>query len=356
MRESFPALTHLDLEWNYHWPAPFPVISPGFLGKSAAGLQHLRLSYISFPQLSTFLLSARNLVTLELKEMVVPPKVYIPPEAMVGSLAVLTRLTTLSISFHDEEIIDRWRGRPDADPSMRSVLPALTYFHCIGRIKYLEDFLTRIDAPLLDNVRIEIIDSVFHHLEDPQTQLSRFIERSENLKLDQFTRARVTFIPKGSYFKLDRPQGKRSLSLNILENAYPRTQARDMAHLLGQVAAMFSNVDDLFARGDQWHVGSSRVDRLVEWQPFFRLFPAVETLRLSGKIALSISSAVDDMFDDVFPALRSIRFIKDKDDLESKNEDAWNKLVVSIDRFLSLRQRSGCPVSVIRDIAGDEVR
>jgi hypothetical protein len=130
-----------------------------------------------------------------------------------------------------------------------------------------------------------------------------------------------------------------------------------LARLLGQLTAMFSNVDDLFAHGD---LGSSEIAGVTGagWDLFFGLFPAVETLRLSGKMALCISSALDDMFDDdiILPVLRSIRFIKDEDDSEGESEDVWNNLVVSMDRFLSFHHRSGCPVTVIRDIAGDEVR
>ena len=351
MRESFfPALTPLDLGWNFQWPTSFPVISPGFLGKSAASLQYLRLSYISFPRLPTFLLSesARNLVTLKLEEIQVPPKGYLPPKAMVGSLAALTRLTTLSISFHDygASFSHKWKSYPDS--FMRSVLPALTNFHYKGRSEFLEHFLTQIDTPLLDNLTIEY---VFLEIEFPQ--LSRFIGRTENLQLYQFTRAELTFLPKGSYFKLDRPQGKRSLSLNILSSAYIQTrmQVWGMARLLGQLPAMFSNVNDLFAHGD--HLGSSEIDAVASesagWQVFFDLFPAVKKLDLSEGVAPCITSALDEMylFPDVLPVLRSIRFIKDEDESEDENEDFWNKRVASMNRFLSSRQKSGFPVTVI---------
>jgi len=355
VQEPFPALTHLDLGWNDGWSAfsdnppgfmgnsvvrlkhfrpsyiSFPQLPPGFMGNSAVRLKHFRLSYISFPQLPTFLLSTRNLVTLELKN--IPPKGYISPEALVGGLAVLTRLTTLSISFYDEPD----QRRSHSDSLMRSVLPALTNFHYNGCSEYLEHFLTQIDTPLLDNVSIEY---VWPGLQVPR--FSQFIERTENLKLDQFTRADVSFFTKdmNSYFKLDCPQGKRSLSLNILgqKALMQLIQVRLMTYLLSQLIAMFSNVDDLFAHGDDVF---GEIDSVAEWQPILRLFPAVETLRLSGRLAPRISSALD-MFADVLPALRSIRFIEGENDLA----------IDRLDRFLSSRQRSGCPVTVIN--AGDE--
>ena len=353
MRESFPVLTHLDLGYDYRlWsPVPFPDIPRGFLGKSAVRLQHFRLCYISFPNLPMFLLSTRNLVTLKLKE--IPPNGHISPEALVGGLAVLTRLTTLSISFCDkvEEISPFGEFKSHLDPLARAVLPALTNFHYEGRSEYLEDFLVRIDTPLLDNVRVEYVFPG-DQLEIPQ--FSRFIERTENLKLDQFTRAEGVFFSKNSYFKFDCPQEKSSLSLNMFQAGCPM-QVATMAHVLGQLAAMFSNVGDLFAHGD-YRVWSG-VLGVTEWQIFFRLFPAVETLRLCGEAASCISSALEDtaedVFTDVLPALRVIRFVMVEYGYSWENQDFWNELVVSMDRFLALRQQnSGRPVTVI--YLGDE--
>ena len=73
LQKSFPALTHVDLEWGIHdFPeseSKLPVIPERFLRGSSPRLQHLCLSDIAFLQLPTFLLSARNLVTLKLKQI-----------------------------------------------------------------------------------------------------------------------------------------------------------------------------------------------------------------------------------------------------------------------------------------------
>ena len=343
MRKSFPALTNLDLEWDAdEHRGTFRVIPKRFLGKTAPRLQLLRLRQISFPQLPTFLLSTRNLVTLKLKE--IPPEGCISPEALVGGLTALTRLTTLSISFYDEDDSPSDELRSHPDPLARVILPTLTNFHYIGRSQYLEDFLARIDTPLLDTVKIEYVSP------DIQvSQLSRFIERTENLKLDQFTCAEVTLFHENICFKLDCPRGKRSLSLNILGQEYLEIRTPGMAHLLSQLTATFSNVDDLFAHGN--YVESDGME-ITECVPFFRLFPAVETLRLSRHVASHFTSALEETTEenviDVLPALRLIRFLEGEDDSDSVDyDDIWDKLVKSIERFLSLRQLSGCPVTVI---------
>ncbi|KAH8980973.1 hypothetical protein EDB86DRAFT_3247810, partial [Lactarius hatsudake] len=154
MQKSFPMLTRLDLAiaWVPGSREVPPVIPERFLGGSAPGLQYFRLGRVSFPQLPTFLRSARNLITLKVEDIL--QNGYISPEDMVGSLAVLIRLKTLSITF-DEVTLSSSDERTDRpDPPMRVTLPALTSFYYKGHSKYLEDFLAQIDTPRVDDLRI----------------------------------------------------------------------------------------------------------------------------------------------------------------------------------------------------------
>jgi hypothetical protein len=359
MRKSFPALTHLDLVQN-HDSSAFPVIPRRLLGGSAPRLQHLCLQRVSFPRLSTFLLSARNLVTLQLKD-IPPAKGCISPEAMAGSLAVLTKLATLSISFYDDfSTPDLHTNR--TDPPIRVVLPALSEFHYKGFSGYLENFLAQIDAPQLNHIRIGYI---LYEIE--ALQLSRFIERTENLNLDNFTRAKVIFYRDDSYFELVCPQGECSqahLSLEFTSQTELYNQVSCMADVLGQLAgqlAMFSNVNDLSTRGV--HVTGLEEMDLTQWQRFFHCFPAVQALRLSGGLKTSIVSALEEttkettqgmVTDHVFQALRLIWLVEDGDDDEDDDEDEdedeyvedWNP-GGSIGLFLSLRRLAGRPVTVV---------
>ena len=123
MQKSFPALTSLDLDWNpddlsnLRGVSTVLVFPSRFLGGSAPNLQYLCLNSVSFPGLPTFLLSARNLVTLELEE--IGENGYFSAEDMVGSLALLTRLTTLSITICEDTLLfqtrDNESGSPDAN-------------------------------------------------------------------------------------------------------------------------------------------------------------------------------------------------------------------------------------------------
>jgi len=86
LQEPFPALTTLSLSSNWHGEQPLPGV---LLGGSAPSLRMFALERIAFPALPTLLLSAPNLVSLMLYEIL--ESGYISPEAMA------TCLTTWSI-------------------------------------------------------------------------------------------------------------------------------------------------------------------------------------------------------------------------------------------------------------------
>ncbi|KAH9029659.1 hypothetical protein EDB85DRAFT_1965364, partial [Lactarius pseudohatsudake] len=233
---------------------------------------------------------------------------------------------------------------------MRIILPALAAFHYIGRCEYLEDFLAQIDTPQLYDLRIEYFERQIQ-----ATQLSRFVDRTENLKPDQFSRAKATFFYDDIYVEFDCPQGSHRqarLSLKILGQPWLDTQVPCMAHVLGQLVPLFSKVDHLDADGD--HVHSREMD-IADWLPFFRLFAAVKTLHLSGGVAVYIASALEDaadpedMINDVFPVLRLIWLDAAAEDeaAEDEDEDDCDKPVGSIEQFLSMRQLSDHPVTVV---------
>lgn len=345
MRKSFPSLIRLDLKCHYSRDS-FPVIPRKFLGGSVPHLQHLRLEYISTPHLPTLLLSARNLVTLTLDR--IPLNGHIP-EGMAGLLATLTSLTTFSISCSVETSpSDQWQSRPD--PPMRATLPALTRFDYSGHSKYLEDFLAQVDMPRVDYIGVE-----YPMYLSQASQLSRFIERTENFKVEQFTRAEIVFYHEDPFFALGRQEGKFNqarLLVRIFEEAHLETQVRGMVHILRQLAPIFFNVDVLFAHGFYVQQQSSEMD-ISEWLPLLCLFPAVEVLRLSGGAGVYIASALEDtaqeMVTEVLPALRLIKLAKDELDNEDSevDQDYWDESGASIERFPFLRQFSGCPVTVL---------
>jgi hypothetical protein len=155
MQEPFPALESLSL-WA-DGETSESALPNTFLGGSAPRLQSLILHHVPFPTLPGLLLSSNHIVDLHLLR--IPHTGYISPEAIVACVSALTKLMVLSIGFESPA------SRPDPrtrcpPPLTRAVLPALVNFDFRGVSEYLEDLVARIDAPLLNVVKITLFNQL----------------------------------------------------------------------------------------------------------------------------------------------------------------------------------------------------
>ncbi|KAH9013163.1 hypothetical protein EDB83DRAFT_2680385 [Lactarius deliciosus] len=314
MNVPFPVLTHLELTGHKEElrPKDMLYLSDRFLGGSAPCLQHLSLESAALDDLPKLLLSARDLVSLRLEDF--PPWGCISPEEIVGGLAGLTRLRTLSIRFTFP--YERWSSPMPPQPC--AVLPALTEFEFRGDSKYLDELMGQIDTPRVEDVRIEYSE-LDHDVQAPQ--FSEFIKRA------QFRHARVDFSTYDPDIKLDCPQGEchqAHFSLIIPGTGFQEFTTPDV---LGQLVPMLSNVVHLSILGE---------DSMDDVLPLLRLFPAVEAMDVDRNAAGYIASALEDIAEDkvteVLPVLELL--LLDGDD---------NKL----EGFLSLRRLSGRPVTIV---------
>ncbi len=148
MQQSYPALKHLTLKLDLDAPVP----PGGFLDGSAPCLQKLSLGAIPFPALPTLLLSASDLVELNLYH--ISKTSYISPEAMAVGLAALASLESLFIGFRPTRSLPDQISLP---PMTRTVLPALTSFGFQGVSDYLEDLVARIDCPQINRIDIRYL-------------------------------------------------------------------------------------------------------------------------------------------------------------------------------------------------------
>ncbi|KAH8994372.1 hypothetical protein EDB86DRAFT_2829872 [Lactarius hatsudake] len=108
-----------------------------------------------------------------------------------------------------------------------------------------------------------------------------------------------------------------------------------VVHVLGQLAAMTSNVGHLRVSFQGPPTPSQVAQDLLEsdeWLPLLRLFSAVEVLQVSGGLEGCIASALEDTAEEtLLPALQLLWL----------EDDNCNKPK----RFLSSRQHSGRPVT-----------
>src|SRR6266702_67544 len=308
----FPALTHLRLESK---DRPIPVLPDAFLGGCAPRLQKIYLDGIPFPAAPTLLLSARDLVDVDLRD--ITDAGYISPEAMAASLAVLPRLKYLTLGFRwGTSYPNRIRLPPI---TRRAVLPALTRFHFDGLREYLEDFVVQIDAPQLSRIGIGYLDED-EDVNPQNPQLFKFIDRSEILKLSRFRHADLGITPRTAIIEL---WGQSSL--------FTLSARGGTSQVLGQISGLLSGVDRL---------SISAYDGLgpdTLWLELLRPFTAVKALsvqeRLSWGVALALKDVTGARAAEVLPALELLC-------LE-------NRSVTYVNEFVAARQNMGRPVTFV---------
>ncbi|KAH9977561.1 hypothetical protein BJV74DRAFT_151094 [Russula compacta] len=235
MQEPLPALTHLRFSTSAYTLAPV-VLPKAFLGGSAPRLQSLTLSGCAFPTLPTLLVSASDLVYLNLNLSETPDSMFPSPETMVTCLGVLPNLRQLVIGVKH---LSSLQGGTSLHPSTRTVLPALSVFDFKGVNKYLDDFVARVDTPLLDTLHIRFPMGTESDIDIPQ--LSRFIVRAE--RLWPFDRARL---------ELNICSASISLGPGVLLSLRCDFDRESLltAQLCNRLSPLLSHVEQLIIRGD----------------------------------------------------------------------------------------------------------
>ena len=334
MQVQFPALIRLILFSPDRGQALALALPDGLLGGSGPRLQSLRFHCIPFPALPKLLLSATDLVQLDLQN--IPHSGYFSPEAIVTGLAVLANLTTLSIGFESPlSHPDRETRRPP--PPIRIVLPALTCFYFKGVSEYLEDVVARIDAPLLDTIRI----TFFHQLIFDIPQLAQFMRRTTRLQTPN--EAHVDFNDYGVQV------GSLPLRRAFDDKYRLIISCRDLDWQLSSLAQVFTSlfpsvymVEHLYIPGprelpSQWQ----DVTENVQWLEFFHPFTCVKNLYVCEECAQHIAPALQEIVGervtDVLPALEGL-FLEDLPPSGPVQE--------AIGQFVAARRLLGHPVAV----------
>ncbi len=337
MQDPFPALTHLILRVHDEMA---PIISDSFLGGLAPRLQRLTLKRIPFPALLNLLLSATDLVILDLRK--IPHSGYISPEAMVTGLSALTRLDQLTIRFQSP--LSRPAKASRRPPHLtRTVLPALTHLEFRGVTEYLEDLVARIDAPLLVEVWIKFFNQLVFNL----LELTKFLCRTETFTV--INQAMVNFdeqFPNVDFSSRTETFNETPLSLTISCRVLD-WQLSSLSQVCNSTLLALSTVEYL----NLYHGISDAYPRLVEddmentqWLELLHPFSNVKDLHLSEEVLTCIAPALQELTGDrvieVLPALQNI-FIDGSDHKpEPVPEAVW--------KFVGQRQLSDCPVAIHR--------
>ena len=333
-QEPFPILTHL---WLTSKDRDAPVLPETFLGGSAPRLRFAHFEGIPFPAFPTLLLSATDLVELQLIN--IPKTGHVTPEAMVAGLSVLSRLDTLSIGFQSPTSIPERRCQP---PPTRVVFPSLSTFTFQGVNKYLENFVAHIDTPLLKHLTIVY----FNQLVDFYIpQLSRFTSRTESLALPRLKHARVGFSESSVFVNLSASEGQVEPESHECHFALQIScewfdwQIWHMTQVLYQYSAVLLHVEDLSIGTYDLHP-LWRADEYVEpseWPGLLCSFGGVKILRVFKQLARHVALALEEITGEkiagTLPALHSLY-------LEGQPE-------ASVAQYIAARKLSGHPVNVL---------
>ena len=326
MQEPLPALTRLRLESDSF--QALPILPDTILGGSAPRLQSIYIAGISFPAAPTLLSSARDLVYVDIRD--IPRFGFIPPEAMVASLAALPKLESFTFAF-------QWgmsyHDRTRMPSNTWTILPALIKFAFDGPFEYFEDFVAQIDAPQLNNLHIAYLDEdAGADFQIPQ--LCKFIDRSEKLRSSRFRHAELTVESVGAIIEL-LDGGRSSFRLSILEDA--------IGEVVNQLSALLTDVDRLFidSVSSMMGEGDENLGVNIQWLEVFRPFTSLKALsvddELSSYIPPAFQSVISERTAEVLPALNLLRL---------KNS---SKLTGRTKRFIAARQNVGRPVTVVSD-------
>ena len=334
MQRPFPALTHLALKFN---DETVPVDPASFLGESAPNLQSLVLECISFTGLTgvpNLLLSATHLVHLHLWR--IPFSGYLSSEAIATCLPTLTRLESLHIGFElPRNTPEHWqssiRPRILPPPPTRVLLPVLTVLEFQGSVIYLEDFVARIDAPLLNYLNIAFFRELVYH----SPQLTQFISRTPMSKTHD--EARVVFSNRDIWVKLPQTSdGKPHVGITCITSSW---RLLSLAHVctVTFLQALLPAVERLYILEDGCWDWQGNIED-IGWPELFSLFTAVKELYISSEFMPCIASTLV-ILTELLPALQTL-FLEEPL-LSGPDQEV-------IGQFLSLQQLCSHPIAVSR--------
>jgi hypothetical protein len=330
MRESFPALTELELVANPDATAPAVPPEP-FRDGSTPHLRELTLDGIPIPELPKLLLSATHLIDLTLSS--IPRPGYVSSDAMVACLSTLTSLERLHLEFQSRSPPEQGIRPPLT--LARTVLPSLTTFGFCGVSEYLEDFIARIDAP-----RLHQLDMTFNRImfDTPHAlQFVHFIDRTPCLKAPD--EALVFFDDITVGVTLLSPEAGE-LKVEIF--AELDWQLSSIAETCSSFSPSFSTVKHLYIYHNHYPDPSWQGDDIEsQWLEILRPFTIVEKLYLSGQFASRIAPAlqvlVEERMTEVLPILQSILL---------EGFQPSGPVQEGIGQFVAARRLSGQPITI----------
>ncbi|KAH9058347.1 hypothetical protein EDB87DRAFT_1685321 [Lactarius vividus] len=293
-------------------------------------LRTLHSTGIAFPSLPLLLSPSQDLVDLQLHE--IPGVGYFSPEEFVNALCGMTKLQTLSLHFLSLPPRRNYLSIPPP-PGDRVILPALTCLKYRGISKYLDNLVTRIDAPRLGDIEI----TFFNQPTLDTQQLGLFIDRIEM----QRPPLRADVLSSGGAISItfSRPGDVTQLGLQISCEQID-WQLSSISDICNHLSSFLFNVENL---GIETIGPPSVPDDMngEQWLRLIRIFDSAKDFRVAGELSTDILHAlhqVDEERTAVLPALRNLR-VQEPSSMHGPLRD-------SVESFVTQRRLSGHPVQI----------
>jgi hypothetical protein len=250
----------------------------------APHLRHFILTNFAFSIGSPLLTTATLLVTLVLQD--IHPSAYFRPKILLRHLSLVPQLETLIISFNSPvHNRDMERDLLHVPIVTRATLPNLRSFGFKGASAYLEAFLPRITAPLLERLQISFLNQLIFST----PRLLQFVNEAEVLR---FGSAILTFRAEAVHVNLYRSEEVRVCTFSIgVGCRHLDWQVAAAAQIFNGSGTLYSAVEHLTLDYD----GSLKSyephdeDDRTQWRELLRPFNNVKTLSVPSGLVGELS-------------------------------------------------------------------
>ena len=240
-------------------------------------LRTLHSTGIAFPTLSQLLYSSRDLVDIQLHNIV--SDANLSPEALANALSRMTQLRSLSLHFRSSASQHDIGTLPSSAGGKRLVFPALSHLKFRGTSGFFNRFIVRIDPPLLRDIKI-----TFNGRLILVSKLREFIDRIEMQKLHR--RAEVIFSEYAISISFTQPGATIPPKLRISMKP-SKWQLFSVFELCNRFGTFLSRVEDLHIHATQLASGHDNMD-CENWARLVHLFKGVRRFHLAGNLSTDV--------------------------------------------------------------------
>ncbi|KAI9445778.1 hypothetical protein BJY52DRAFT_1371517 [Lactarius psammicola] len=304
------------------------LVLPGdFLGGSIPQLRVIHLDDTAFPTLPRLLSYSKNLVSLRLEK--IPPEGYFAAEDLAIGLSAATHLRELidlsqrrlgsgtkasrglkrkgkskTVSGHKGRQVWKEVKDKEARLSMKADM---------GQSTYLDDFASRIDAPIIEKIGV----TFFCDFEYDTYELCEFFGRGEELRSSRHCTTYIRFFEGAVAFTHHFSRSPSSSSPGSFRLRLPyRNWLYEHVGFVNQICLGFKSRGTLhkvtwleiegFPDPSRWHTEMDPAN----WLTLLRTLTGVKRLHIVGTLVSSVVSALaqvtEETIHEVLPALRDL--------------------------------------------------